>query len=174
MFLKKKVQAMLTETYRVVLQDWKCPTPQLHERLDFLSVGGWIQYLDYFVAKKMMDFGKPKDMAYKLGSQRLEVWQQLRQEAAQEIQRKDQLDAALHGVPGVITRARIIGQLRYSKDNSSTYHPRTRSFIPRALRTFNKVNPVYNQTNLATAKWYQKQEMKVQVRYHCRTAQEYF
>ena len=120
----------------------------------------------------MIDFQKPVDMAFKLGQMRLQAWQEHRQKVAEEIRRKDELDQALHGVTGVLTRARIMGQLRYSKDNSSTYTPRNRSFIPRALRNYNKVNPVLNQTSLATAKWFQKKEMKASVRYHCQTTQQ--
>ena len=68
----------------------------------------------------------------------------------------------------------IAGQLKYTKDNTSTYHPRQQSFIPRSLRVYNQVDTTVRSTNLATAKWFQLADHKLALRWHCRTRQKYF
>ena len=183
-FLKKKIQSMLTETYRVVLQDWTSSARIVHERLDFLSVDGWIQYLDYFVAKNIMDFRKPIDLAAKLLSQTLASWQQIRTENIEQFELRDKAEALIYnaqpgtvvakrGPGGILTRAMIAGQLKYSSENSSTFHPRQQSFVPRALRTYNQVDPATRCINLGTAKWYELNDHKQALRWHCRSRQIY-
>ena len=65
-FLKQKVQSILTETYRVVLQDFTNSTRKVHESLKVLSLDGWIRYLDIMSGKKIIDFQKPRDLMEKL------------------------------------------------------------------------------------------------------------
>ena len=173
MFLKRKVQAMLNQTYRVVKQDWTSPIKDVHISLNYLSLDGWIKYMDYMTAKTIMNFRKPVDMANKLGDQCLGVFQTIRREQWEERDRRDKLEEALHGVTGVLTRAIIKGKLRYTKDNSSTFHPRMSSFIPRSLRIYNQVDQSTSSIQLNTANWLQKKELKLRVREHCFLNQEY-
>ena len=173
MFLKRKVQAMLNQTYRVVKQDWTSPIKDVHISLNYLSLDGWIKYMDYMTAKTIMNFRKPVDMANKLGDQCLGVFQSIRKEQWEERDRRDKLEEALHGVTGVLTRAIIKGKLRYTKDNSSTFHPRMSSFIPRSLRIYNQVDQSTSSIQLNTANWLQKKELKLRVREHCFLNQEY-
>ena len=174
MFLKKKIQSMLNQTYRVVKQDWTNSSRQVHISLQYLSLDGWIKYMDYMTAKTMMDFRKPVDMANKLGDQCLGVYQAVRREQWEERERRDKLEEALHGVTGVLTRALIKGKLRYTKDNSSTFHPRMSSFIPRALRVFNQVDQATSSIQLNTASWLEKKDLKLRIRDHCFQNQEYY
>ena len=65
---------MLNQTYRVVKQDWTNSAKQVHISLNYLSLDGWIKYMDNMTAKTIMDFRKPVDMANKLGDQCLRVY----------------------------------------------------------------------------------------------------
>ena len=174
MFLKKKVQSLLNQTYRVVKQDWTNSVKQVHISLNYLSLDGWIKFMDYMTAKTIMDFRKPVDMANKLGDQCLGIFQTIRKEQWEERERRDKLEEALYGVTGVLTRALIKGKLRYTKDNSSTFHPRMSSFIPRSLRIFNQVDQSTSSIQLNTANWLQKKDLKLRVREHCFLNQEYY
>ena len=60
--MKEKVQKLLTETYRVVAQDWKSDVWKLHRDLNVLSLDGWIKYMTIMEGKKILDFQKPVDL----------------------------------------------------------------------------------------------------------------
>ena len=63
--LKKKIQAVLTEMNRIILNDYHSSTRVVHEKLGALSLDGWIQYMDVMSGRSITDHIKPEDMAKK-------------------------------------------------------------------------------------------------------------
>ena len=63
--LKKKIQAVLTEMNRIILNDYHSSTRVVHEKLGALSLDGWIQYMDVMSGRSITDHIKPQDMAKK-------------------------------------------------------------------------------------------------------------
>ena len=124
-FLKQKVQSILTETYRVVLQDFTNSTRNVHESLKVLSLDGWIRYLDIMSGKKIIDFQKPRDLMEKLINNAREDHTVLFGRSMEE--------------RTMMTRAMMRGNLRYTADNTTTYTPRHNSFIPRFVRLHNQL-----------------------------------
>ena len=159
-FLKQKVQSVLTETYRVVKQDFSSSTRSVHESLKMLSLDGWIRYLDLMTGKKIIDFQKPRDMMEKLINNAREDHVVLFGRTMEE--------------RTMMTRAMMRGNLRYTADNTTTYTPRHNSFIPRFVRLYNQLDGITKSKNLATSPWYEKDEFRLDVKYKCFKEQIYY
>ena len=64
--LKKKIQSVITEMYRIVSNDYETGTKALHEKLEALSLDGWIQFMDVMGGRSITAFIKPEDMSNKI------------------------------------------------------------------------------------------------------------
>ena len=62
-----KIQAILTETYRIVYNDRHSSTKDLFQKTRVLTFNGSISYLDFFPGKNIKDHMKPSDLAGKIG-----------------------------------------------------------------------------------------------------------
>ena len=65
--LKDKVQAIITEMYRVIFNDRTSSVKDLHSRCSALNLTGWAEYLDFMLGKSFNDFTKPTDMTRRIG-----------------------------------------------------------------------------------------------------------
>ena len=137
--LKKKIQSVITEMYRIVSGDYVSSVPKLHEDHEALSLDGWIQFMDVMTGRSIRDYIKPEDMSRKLDN--------------------DGGDPYLHN-----TRGRAAGMVAYTQENTSTYHPRWRSFLPRFVRTYRALPRDITTANLVVSSYTEKLLMKTRIR----------
>ena len=73
--LKKKVQSVMTEMYRIITNDWKSSVGALHRGLDAFSYDGWVKYLDVMTGKSISNFNKPEDLSDKSeATSEMKIW----------------------------------------------------------------------------------------------------
>ena len=141
--LKKKVQAVMTEMYRVITNDWKSSVGALHRGLDAFSYDGWVKYLDVMTGKSISNFNKPEDLSDKIRGNF----------------RDEDLEARYN------TRVRACGQIPYTAENTSNYNPRHTSFLPRMIREYNKMATELSSAHLITSTQMEIKKMREDVKY---------
>ena len=72
------------------------------------------------------------------------------------------------------TRGRSEGRIAYSLENTSTYHPRWKSFLPRYVRTYNQIPRDLTTANLVISSYTEKLLMKTRIKEHIRLKQIYY
>ena len=161
LYLKEKVQKLLNETYRVVAQDWKSDVWKLHRDLNVLSIDGWIRYMTIMEGKRILDFQKPVDMKNKISDQ---IVDDMRTAPVGPTQVEDR---------NILTRALMRGNIRYTAANSTNYHPRFTSFIPRFVRDFKRLDAVTKSWNLQEGDYKMRESFRYNTRLHCIIHQQY-
>ena len=105
--------------------------------------------MDVMTGRSIRDFIKPEDMSRKLDS--------------------DGRDPYLPN-----TRSRAAGMFAYTQDNTSSYHPRWKSFLPRFVRTYRNIPRDLTTANLVTSSYTEKLLMKTRIREYIRLKQIYY
>ena len=139
----------MTEMYRIITGDYHSSPRQLHENEQALSLDGWIQFMDVMSGRSISDFIKPEDMANKISSSNPDPY-----------------------LPN--TRGRTEGRIPYTQLNTSTYHPRWKSYLPRYVRTYNSIPRDITTANLVTSTYTEKLLMKTRVKEFIKMKQIYY
>ena len=150
--LRKKIQGVMTEMYRVITNDWKSSVGALHRSLDAFLYDGWVKYMDVMTGKSISNFNKPEDLSDKIRGNF----------------RDEDLEARYN------TRARARGQIPYTAENTSNYNPRHTSFLPRMIREYNKMATELSSAHLITSSQTEIKKMKEDVKYLIRKNQIYY
>ena len=147
--LKQKVQDIITEMLRIVSGDYKSGVKELHENMRALSLDGWIQFMDVMSGRTCSDYIKPEDMAHKISTNNEDPF-----------------------LPN--TRGRAAGMITYTDLNTSSYTPRYSSYLPRYVRTYNKIPRDVTATNLVLSSASERHDMKKKVKDFIRLNQIYY
>ena len=150
--MKKKIQSKLTEMYRTISNDWKSSVRTVHDNLKAFSLDGWIQYMDVMSGKNIRDFHKPEDLSDKIGAN----------------YRDERLEVRYN------TRARAGGAITYTAENTSTFTPRHNSYIPRLIRTHNKIPYSCRSAHLMKSNYFEIKQMKEDLKDFIRNNQIFY
>ena len=69
-YLKKRIQDIMSEAARIVHGDRRVKLKYQYQELDWLTLEGWINYMDVLTGKTIGAFQKPLDLSAKIGQNR--------------------------------------------------------------------------------------------------------
>ena len=105
--------------------------------------------MDVMSGRTCSDYIKPEDMAHKISTNNEDPF-----------------------LPN--TRGRAAGMIMYTDLNTSSYTPRFSSYLPRYVRTYNKIPRDITSTNLVLSSSSERHEMKKKIKDFIRLNQIYY
>ena len=120
-YLKKRVQEVMSETTKIVYGSRQVPLKQQYWYLDWLTLEGWINYMDILTGATISDFNKPQDLAGSMG-------REFNMRAGKRHWEEENVR---------VTRAMLAGNIRLGQENIGQSHARSVFFSARYARCHN-------------------------------------
>ena len=152
------MQEILSETAKIVHGERNVKLKYQFQELDWLTLEGWINYLDVLTGKTIGDFRKPIDLAAKIG-QNHELRAGIRH-WTEEQQR--------------ITRAMLAGKLKMGSENLGQSTARSLFFTARYVRAVNSLPTDIRCLNLNSGTYEDKLKFKSGTRGYFQLHQKFF
>ena len=134
-YLKKRVQEVMSEITKTVYGSRTVPLKHQYWELDWLTLEGWMNYMDILTGSTISDFDKPQDLARSMG-----------REANIRAGKQHWLEENVR-----VTRAMLAGNIRLGQENIGQSHAHSVFFSARYARCHNISPQELRGLNLNTA-----------------------
>ena len=157
-YLKKRVQAVMSETTKIVYGSRSVPLKQQYRYLDWLTLEGWMNYMDMLTGSTITDFDKPQGLARSMG-----------REANIRAGKQHWLEDNVR-----VTRAMLAGNIRLGQENIGQSHACSVFFSARYARCHNISPPELRGLNLNIGTYEEKLRFKTGMKHFFQSRQILF